>query len=157
MTTGADMMQALVTRLGTIKQAVGYSLDVAKVHYPLGFGDQQPMAAELAEHELPAIIVYQGPIELVPEHHLISAFATIYLELVRPWCGDAVMWAMVADVGKAIFGGTSDATENTKYRFHPSVTEPRITKVIPDFGMLPTHRVWVVCLLIHYRVRYTNL
>lgn len=157
MTISADITAALATRLGTIKQAAGYALDVSQVFYPLNNQDFQPMGADLQDQQMPAIIVYQGPVKVEPQHHLNSMHALYYLELVRPWVPDSAMWDMVGAIGKAVWGGSATATENTSYRFHPSVVEPQIQEVVPDFGMLQGHRIWVVVLAVLYRVRYTNL
>lgn len=157
MTVSSDVLVALQGRLATITAANGYATDVQKIFYPLGVGETQPMGADIPEHQMPAVIMYAGPAPFNPEHHLVSVHAQVYLELVNKWVPDAEMWTFVADVGKAIFGGSSGATENGAYRFHPAVAEPKITEVVPDFGMLPAHRIWVVALVIHYRVRYTNL
>lgn len=157
MTVSSDVTQALVARLNAIKVTAGYSFDMSRVYYPLGDGDYQQMAADLQPQNMPAVILYQGPVKPEPQHNLISMFATYYIELVREWVPDSDMWDMVAALGKSVFGGASDATENSGYRFHPAVVEPRIMDIIPDFGMLQGNRLWVVVLMVHYRVRYTNL
>jgi len=157
MSISSDLTQALIARLATIKQAAGYVTDIKKVFYPLGTAQYQPMGGDMAPHEMPGLIVYQGPVQVEPQHSLNNMIATYYVEIVREWCPDSDMWDAVSDIGKAVFGGSSTATENTSYRFHPSVVEPKIESITPDFGMLTGHRIWVVVLLVHYRARYTNL
>lgn len=153
----SSVTQALVARLGTIKTSNGYVSNISKVFYPLNSGDYQQMGADLAEQDMPAIIFYQGPVEVEPQHHLNTMHAVYYLELVQPWVPDASMWQLVSDIGKAVWGGSPTADENTNFRFHEKVVDIQMKNVVPDFGMLQGHRIWVVVLLVQYRVRYTNL
>ena len=155
--TSADIADALATRLAHIKTASGYGVDIVKVFHPLGNQDYQPMGANLAEADMPAVIMYQGPVTVVPEHSLNNMQATFYLEIVNPFCGDNIMWGLVNALGKAVFADNPTADSNIAYRFHPSVYEVKVAEIIPDFGMLTGHRIWVVVLLVSYRVRYTNI
>lgn len=157
MTVSSDITAALAARIGTVTTAAGYASNIAKVFYPLNNADYQPMGADLQPQDMPAVIVYQGPVKVEPVHSLNNMYATYYLEVVQPWVPDATMWQVVSDISKALWGGAFDATENSAFRFHPSVVEPKLVEVVPDFGMLQGHRIWVIVLLVHYRVRYTNL
>ena len=157
MTISGDITDALAARLATIKQTAGYALDITQVFHPLNSGEFQPMGMDLQDHQMPAIILYQGPVKVDPQHHLNTMHGLYYLELIRPWVPDKQMWDMVAAVGKAVWGGSVSATENTNFRFHPNVVEPQMQDIVPDFGMLQGHRIWVVVLAVSYRVRYTNL
>lgn len=157
MSVSASVTAALATRLGTVTTANGYDVNIAKVFYPTNNPDYQPMGSDLQPQEMPALIIYQGPVKVDPQHGLNSMYATYYVEIVQPWVPDSAMWAVVNALGRALWGGAKDATENSGYRFHPAVVEPKLVEVIPDFGMLQGHRIWVAVLLVHYRVRYTNL
>ena len=75
MGTRSDIAQGLADRLATITNANGYNTDVQRVYY-----DKIPLALELAEYEVPAILLIAGEDKLTRERGCLIGDWLFYLQ-----------------------------------------------------------------------------
>lgn len=142
-----EIQDGLVSRLETIKASGGYDTDVIKV-----FSDKIPMAIQLDEYELPAILVVGGDDKPVHSHGCIAGVWEMELQLIHNLVDDDVMHRFVRDVNKAIYADSPVATRVDAWRaIHPNLYDVNLVAIDSDLNMIEANRFFIVHFLLHYR------
>lgn len=141
-----DALEALRTRLLTIKETAGYGISVKTVRV----NEAQP-TLNVAEKELPLI-------EIVDEaetydHSGSSTYiakmgVVLYAVAPKGWT-DFQMQRFLADMRRAIYGGTADASGNTGITLGGKVEKILLLNSAGDLNMLDSCRVYMLRIQLH--------
>lgn len=149
-----DIQEALRTKLKTITSGNGYETDVKEV-----YSDKIPMGLDLAEFEVPCILLIAGDDKAVMKQQ--CRYGNWHMEL-QLWhngdVGDGVMQRFVRDVYKAVFAGSPTATINNAFRaIHPAIYDVTPGPIRPDLNMIDANRCYWITLVLHYSSRLYDL
>ena len=149
----ADIQAGLATRLGTITTANGYTTNVVKV-----FVDDIPMALDLDDSEVPAILVLAGGDNPEMKHQCYYGNWEFELQLIHNEVADSVMDQFVRDVYKAVFANSPTASINTAFRsIDPTIYNIRPLQIMTDLNMIDANRIYNTTLMVQFTTQLFNL
>ena len=148
------ILDALKTRLLTIKKAAGYACDLQDV----SIGSSGP-GLDKAQDACPYIDVIQD-VESYKHgasgHYECKSDMLLFTVMPKNW-DDGDVAALKRDIRKALFGGTSDATGNTGSTLGGTVTRIELVNCKSDLNMVQANRVIVVEISVYdHRVTYRD-
>ena len=130
-----EVLNALAARLNTIQAANGYTLSVKKVYY-----DDIPLGIELADHEVPAILLLDKECRLDHAFSDLSAQWFFELQLIHGQVPDSTMLDFTRQVCKAIFANSPNAENNAGIRIHPLVYDIHLLGAFGDLHTIDANR-----------------
>jgi len=154
MSLKSEILDAVAARLGKIKAANGYSIDVKRVYY-----DKIPMGIQLNSYQLPVIFILDASDYFELEHSCLKGSWDFRLQL---WHsnreGDFTMLDFVRQVMKNLYADSPTAERSDAFRaLHPSVYELVPISVSTDLNMIDANRVSELSFQVRYRTKLFNL
>jgi hypothetical protein len=153
MTIKGDIFTNIVTRLQTITETNGYALTIKNVFADLD-GSGIPMGLNLEEHEIPAILLWDGDDPLEEKHQVYEGSWEIMMQLINTRVSDIDMMAFGNAVRRAIYANSPTAQRNDAWRaIHPSIIQFIPLKISTDLNMIEANRIQMLEFMVKYRAR----
>jgi len=143
----AEILTALAARLATVTTDNGYTLSVKKV-----YADDIPLGLELADHEVPAILLLDKECRLNHEFQDLDAEWFLELQLIHGQVNDSVMLDFTRQVLKALFVDHPTAEGNLGIRtLHPLVYDIHALSAFGDLNTIEGNRFAILEITIMFK------
>ena len=153
MSVKTDIQTALKARLATITTANGYPLTVHNV-----FNDALPLAMDLQEFEVPAILILNGKDTPKHEHQWIEGRWLMHLQLIhKKAASDEEMEIFANSVFRSIYADSPTVRKNGEFRRLGKATQWHIVLVDPDVNMIDVNRMTEIVFEVQYHCHPTEI
>lgn len=150
----SDIQINLATRLAKIKTVNGYTTNVNNILY-----DKIPMGLELEDHELPAILLLLGSLNIQRMVGCNENTANFEIQLILPAdASDEEMIQFASDVYKVIYSDDPVVTNINGIRtIHPAIFDIKSDNIEFDLNMIEANRFAMITLQVMFRGLYNNI
>jgi hypothetical protein len=153
MSIRSEILQALAARLRGITTAHGYSLDVQQV-----YADEVPLGMDLAEHEVPAILLLDKECKVEHEFTDLNCEWIFELQLIHGQVSDSVMLDFTRQVAKALYADSPTAENNNGLRtLHNRVYDLQLLGAFGDLNTIDGNRFAILELVVFFRTKPWDL
>jgi len=144
----SEILNAIAARLATITTANGYSLNVKKVYY-----DDIPLGIELADHEIPAILLLDKECRTEHEYQEVDCQWLFELQLIHGQVPDSTMLDFTRQVLKALYANSPTLETTSALRLHPAVYDMQIEGAFGDLHTIEANRFAILDIIVFCRLR----
>lgn len=153
MSVKTQIQTDLKARLETITTANGYPIEVFKV-----FNDAIPLAMDLNEFEIPAILILNGKDTPKHEHQWLRGNWLIHLQLIhKKAASDEEMAIFANSVVRAIYADSPTIERNGEFRRLGQSTQWHLVLVDPDLNMIDVNRMTEMVFEVQYHCHPTQI
>lgn len=150
----SDIQTGLATRILTVKTVNGYTTNINNVFY-----DKIPMALELEEYELPAVLLLLSNLTIERKIGCNENTANFEIQLILPGeAGDSEVIQFASDVYKAIYSDSPMVVNINGIRtIHPAIFDVKSDNIEFDVNMIEANRFAMITLQVMFRGNYNNI
>lgn len=150
----SDIQIGLANRLATVTTANGYTTNIVNVLY-----DKIPMALELEDHELPAVLLLMSSLDIERKVGCNENTAKFEIQFVLPGTSsDSEMIQFASDIYKAIYSDDPVTTNINGIRtIHPAIFDIKSDNIEFDLNMIEANRFAMLNLQVMFRGFYNNI
>lgn len=153
MSVKTQIQTDLKARLETIKTANGYPITVYNV-----YNDAIPLAMDLQEFEVPAILILNGKDTPKHEHQWIRGQWLIHLQLIhKKAASDEQMAIFKNSIYRAIYANSPTIERNGEFRKIGASTQWHIVLEDPDLNMIDVNRMTEIVFEVQYHCHPTQI